>query len=215
MNIFILSTGRSATMTFIKACKHITNYSSGHESRSREIGPKKLAYRNNHIEADNRLCWQLGKLHKSYGNNNTLYVHLIRDIQKTASSFEKRFFKRYSIINSYSEGVLKTHVSRLSSEQKKQICIDYVNLINANIEHFLIDKNQKMTIEVEHIRSHFQEFWKRIHAEGDLADALAEFDTKHNASKTTSLSFAKTKGLLKDFLNNPPRNWLQLTRKLI
>ena len=57
MNIFILSTGRCGSNTFIKASQHIMNYSSAHESRHGLIGDERLKYPENHIEADNRLSW--------------------------------------------------------------------------------------------------------------------------------------------------------------
>ena len=34
MNVFILNTGRCGSRTFARACAHITNYTSAHESRS-------------------------------------------------------------------------------------------------------------------------------------------------------------------------------------
>ncbi|MEJ1383421.1 MAG: hypothetical protein RPV21_03475, partial [Candidatus Sedimenticola sp. (ex Thyasira tokunagai)] len=67
MNIFILNTGRCGSTTFIEACRHITNYSAAHESRIQLIGDRRLAYPQNHIEADNRLSWLLGRLEHTYG----------------------------------------------------------------------------------------------------------------------------------------------------
>lgn len=55
MNVFVLNSGRCGSTTFIAACRHITNYSSGHESRATLIGEERLAYPTQHIEADNRL----------------------------------------------------------------------------------------------------------------------------------------------------------------
>jgi ferritin-like protein len=53
-------------MTFIRACRHITNYTAGHETRSTLLGEDRIAYPRQHIEADNRLSWMLGKLGKKY-----------------------------------------------------------------------------------------------------------------------------------------------------
>jgi ferritin-like protein len=52
-------------MTFIRACQHITNYTAGHETRSTLLGEARVAYPDQHIEADNRLSWMLGKLGKN------------------------------------------------------------------------------------------------------------------------------------------------------
>ena len=57
MNIFVLCTGRCGSMTFTKACGHIDNFSSAHESRCGRLGNERLAYPENHIEVDNRLSW--------------------------------------------------------------------------------------------------------------------------------------------------------------
>jgi hypothetical protein len=88
MNLFVLWTRRCGSVTFDKACGHITNYSSGHEMRTGMIGKERLLYTQNHIEADNRLSWFLGKLDKSYGND-AFYVHLRRNDLGTAQSFTK------------------------------------------------------------------------------------------------------------------------------
>ncbi len=44
MNVFVLTTGRSGSLTFAEACRHISNYSSGHETRVGLIGAERLAY---------------------------------------------------------------------------------------------------------------------------------------------------------------------------
>ena len=85
MNIFVLNTGRCGSTTFIKACQHIQNFTASHESRSVFTGNQRLAYPRNHIEADNRLSWFLGKLDQEYGDN-AVYVHLLRDRAATARS---------------------------------------------------------------------------------------------------------------------------------
>ena len=87
MNIFVLSTGRCGSMTLDKFCKHITNYTSAHESRNN----LDFKYPPNHIEIDNRLSWFLGRLDKIYGDD-AFYVHLKRDDLKVAKSYQNRFY---------------------------------------------------------------------------------------------------------------------------
>lgn len=60
MNVFVLTTGRSGSTTFYKACRHISNYTCGHESNWSLIGKERLNYPENHIEVDNHLVWMLG-----------------------------------------------------------------------------------------------------------------------------------------------------------
>jgi hypothetical protein len=67
MQVFVLCTGRCGSMTFTRACQHMTNFTAGHESRKRFLFGEKLSYPRNHIEADNRLSWCLGVLNDRYG----------------------------------------------------------------------------------------------------------------------------------------------------
>jgi hypothetical protein len=57
VNVFVLGRGRCGSTTFIRAYKHISNFTSGHETRARLLGEARLNYPDHHIEADNRLSW--------------------------------------------------------------------------------------------------------------------------------------------------------------
>jgi hypothetical protein len=177
MNIFISNTGRCGSVTFIKkACEHISNFSSAHESRTKLLGKARFDYPNNHIEADNRLSCFLGRLERHYGDN-AVYVHLRRDKYDTAGSFAKRF--SHGIIKAYRERIL---MGAADNSHPLSICLDYCHTINANIELFLKDKTQKLDFELENAKEDFLKFWQLIGAEGDVDAALAEFDTCYNAS---------------------------------
>ena len=176
MNIFILNTGRCGSTTFIKACEHITNFSSAHESLSNKIGVERLAYPNQHIEADNRLSWLLGRLDSIYGND-AFYVHLNRNKQKTINSFSKR--EDYGIMKAYKEGIL---LGGESEQTALQIAQDYIETTEYNIEFFLKDKTNKMLFSLENAVHDFEIFYNKIAAKGDLQAALNEFTINHNAS---------------------------------
>ena len=176
MNIFILNSGRCGSTTFIKACQHITNYTSAHESLLSETGCLRFNYPANHIEADNRLSWLLGRLDKTY-ENNAFYVHLKRNPEDTANSFSKRI--DFGILKAYEQGVLM-HPQHLISAQN--IARDYIETVEANIELFLRDKSSKMDISLETIKTDFSKFWDNINAQGNLNDALDEWNTNYNAS---------------------------------
>jgi hypothetical protein len=176
MNIFVLNTGRCGSSTFIKACQHISNYSAGHETRSRLIGDQRLAYPQSHIEADNRLSWFLGRLDQSYGDN-ALYVHLTRDKSATTESFVRR--AHFGIMQAYTEGVLMGGAGEQTAEA---LAADYIDTIEANIRLFLKDKSNTMHFRLEQAKVDFPLFWERIAAEGDLQQAMSEWDYKYNAS---------------------------------
>ena len=132
MNIFILNTGRCGSSTFIKACKHIKNYSAGHETRLTNTGAERLAYPENHIEADNRLSWFLGRLDKKYGDT-AFYVHLRRNSNDTAISFAKRI--DFGILEAYEKGILMHEQHILAAEE---IANDYIETVESNIALFLL-----------------------------------------------------------------------------
>ena len=163
-------------MTFIKACEHITNFSSAHESRCDQLGDARLAYPDNHIEADNRLSWFLGKLDKQYGDN-AIYVHLKRNNNDTATSYAKRLFPG-GIIPAYRKGILQ-HLP--DDTPDLSVSLDYCDTVNSNIELFLKDKTRKLEFNLENAKHDFKKFWDFIDAKGDLDSALAEFNIAYNS----------------------------------
>ncbi len=176
MNIFILNSGRCGSTTFIKACQHISNFTAGHESRSGLVGSERLNYPANHIEADNRLSWYLGRLDRKYGDD-ACYVHLTRDPEATAASFARRM--EFGIMQAYHNGIL---LGLEGSPAAQAIALDYLDTIEANIQLFLRDKSRKMHFRLEHAQKDFTRFWQLIAAEGDLTGALAQWEICHNAS---------------------------------
>lgn len=186
MNIFVLCTGRSGSTAFIEACKHITNYTASHESLTDRLFEKRFEFPNNHIEADNRLSWQLGQLDEKYAEK-AFYVFLKRNKEDVAKSYMSRFLMPKSMIYAYANGIKKQPPEALSQSTRYEICLDYVDTVNANINQFLKDKPKKITLDIGDIQMEFKKFWKAIDAEGDLDSALAEFSKKHNKSKAKQI----------------------------
>lgn len=175
MNIFVLCTGRCASMTFARACAHMANYSAGHETRSGLIGADRLSYPPNHIEVDNRLAWFLGRLEVAYGNAAT-YVHLTRQRAATAESFLHRYDA--GIMGAYHRQILMGLSPRTDPVD---VCLDYVDTVTRNIASFLQNKSLVVAVRVESAREDFRHFWQAIDAVGDLNAAIAEWDIRHNA----------------------------------
>jgi hypothetical protein len=182
MRVFILCTGRTGSKTIIEACKHITNYTAAHESRSSMLGEERLNYSNNHIEADNRLSWFLGQLNQRYGDD-AFYVHLKRNRSDTVRSLNRRWNTQTSIVKAFANGVLKIPHYLLNKKSKIKICEDYYDSITANIELFLKDKSNKQTIRLESFETDFIEFCEYINAEVDIEFALKDLKHEHNKSK--------------------------------
>jgi hypothetical protein len=165
MNVFILNTGRCGSTSIIEACRHITNYSASHESLSGELGAARFAFPDNHIEADNRLSWLLGRLDREYGDRAT-YSHVYRF--------------SHGIMRAYSRGILRG----LDREADAYaVGLDYCDTVNSNIELFLRDKSRKMTFELERAEEDFRRMWELIGAEGDLEAAIAAMLTPHNSTR--------------------------------
>jgi hypothetical protein len=140
------------------------------------IGTQRLAYPPNHIEADNRLSWILGRLDREF-NDGAFYVHLARNQQQTSASFAGR--QNFGIMQAYKEGIL---LGGEEGQSTLDIAADYIDTVESNITMFLKDKNNKMEFCLESAKADFSTFWKRIGADGNLEEALKEWDISYNAS---------------------------------
>ena len=180
MRVFVLCPQRCGSVTLAEACKHISNYSSGHETRQQ----LKFEYPDNHIEVDNRLVWFLGRLDYKY-KDEPIYVHLRRDPNKVANSCLNRFNK--GIMRGYHKRILlfKPDATKLD------VCRDYVKTVNTNIEVFLENKTKKMDVHLENFEKDFNKFWSFIGAKGNKQEALKELNKKHNTSKKYKLDYIK------------------------
>lgn len=178
-NVFVLCTGRCGSVTFSRACAHLTNFTSGHESRTRLTGSDRLRYPQNHIEVDNRLAWYLGAIEESYGKN-AFYVHLLRNPRDVAASYAKRWEHKHSLVRAFGAGI-----SMKSGITPFEAATGLVETVNANIRFFLRNKPRRMTIRTETVTDEFPDFLAAIGAEGDHGAALAELSVHHNSSSAT------------------------------
>lgn len=189
-HVFVLSCGRSGTLTLSKACEHIENYSSAHESISRNIGPARLDYPKHHIEIDTRLAWFLGRLDEKYGES-AFYVFMKRDSEAVAKSYFKRRHRSITILPAYQHAILK-RLDRITLESAR----DMVETVNTNIKLFLKDKPNKMEFHLERADTDLARFFELIGAEGDLLKAQSEFNTKHNQNSSRPWIYRKVKSFL-------------------
>ena len=175
MRIFVLCTGRCGSMTFAKACSHITNYTSAHESGSYVDG----SYPDNHIEVDYRLSWFLGTLACKYPEAQ--YVSLNRNKRDVVDSFVRRGISHSPILNAYTQGIIQPQFKAANpTEWLKKAVEHYVETVDANVGHFLEGRDGWWNIDIEQPLKHFGQFWRQIGADGDLDAACAEFDKRYN-----------------------------------
>ncbi len=184
MNVFVLGTGRCGSVTFARACGHFTNFTSGHESRAREIGDERLAYPPDHIEVDNRLSWFLGPLGARFDGETTLYVHLLRDHDAVVDSFVKRWDSpfRASIIRAFAHGII-TRTSDWTDDEIRRVCATYVSTVNDNIREF-VRHRESIEVDISNWIKMMPRIADRIGATGDLDAVLGELTVRHNASAT-------------------------------
>ena len=201
MNVFILCTGRCGSMSISRACKELDNYTSGHETRISKLGAERLNFPDNHIEADNRIAWFLGRLDETYGND-AFYVHMTRNTEKTAQSYNIRWQHVGSIVKAYAQGILTVPHHKIKPSERIEYSVDYCETIDANIKHFLKDKDKKCTIALESLEHDFLKFWNLIGAKGDQLKALDALNQRHNSSRTDNSDFTyKVKLFLLGFKN--------------
>jgi len=186
MRIFILGSGRNGSMTIARACRHITNYTSGHETLTKKYGESRFNYPDHHIESDNRLSWFLGRLDLLFGGD-AIYIHMKRNRGQVAKSHMSRFYKNGSIMEAFCEGLHLTPTATLNRETRLEACHNYIDTVDENIDMFLKNKSHKLIINLENIEDDFVKFWNLIGAEGDLQKALKELKTQHNKTKTVKL----------------------------
>jgi hypothetical protein len=177
MNVFVLCTGRCGSTTFTRACSHITNFTSGHETRASLIGKERFDYPDRHIEADNRLSWMLGRLDREFGDS-AYYVHLFRNPEAVAVSTSRRRHGQ-SLTLAYRHGILKG----ARNADFVEVCRDQVDTILCNISSFLKDKSHWMSVSLDNAPADFARFWSWIGASGDLGAATREWSVRYNASR--------------------------------
>ncbi|GAA2301398.1 hypothetical protein GCM10009853_067300 [Glycomyces scopariae] len=179
-NVFVLCTGRCGSVTFAASCEHLDNYTVGHESLAKTIGPDRFAYPSDHIEVDNRLAWHLGRLAAEFDGRDVKYVHLLRDPEEVARSLLDRWNSPYraSMIRAYGHGVVM-RMHDWPEAERIDVCRDFVATVTANIEDFL-EGRDSMTVRTEKAVETMPDVFDWIGAEGDIDAALAEWGRRHN-----------------------------------
>lgn len=176
-NVFVLCTERSGSHTLAAACGHITNYTSGHETRNHRVDHR-LDYPDGHIEVDNRLAWFLGSLDWRYGDD-PVYVHLRRDPEAIASSCTHRFYNGAGLMNAWSAGIIRRK-HQPDPGDRMRFARAFVTTVNDNIDAFLADKTKVVRLWIEHPHDAFDQLWHMIGADGDRAAAHDELGRVHN-----------------------------------
>lgn len=208
MNVFVLGTGRCGSMTFAKACGHMTNFTASHEANRNRLGVHRFVYPPDHIAVDYRLGWMLGRLDAIWGRT-AFYVHLRREPAATARSLSRlaRLQRNNNaVVEScdlpdwlgYSSAPVWAHMHVQAQKMLKLeiAALDMVLSKTSDIAMFLKDKDC-MTVRVETVQDDFAAFWDRIGAQGDRQASLDEWNVRHNAYEDRIDKAAREGGLQK------------------
>lgn len=172
MRIFVTGTGRCGTVTFSKACSHIENFSSGHETYSTKLFElDKSLITDNRIEVDPHFSQFLPLITKLYPDAR--WVHLIREKEPCVKSLSKTTGLGYYI----------KFASMSKSENDREVVANvFYDMVNDNIAKWIKDMDYRI-MHLERLHEEWSGFWNWIGAKGNLNDSLAELSIKHNSSK--------------------------------
>lgn len=176
--IFVLCVGRTASTSVASAFGHAENFTAGHETRSRQLLPGRLAYPVNHIEVDNRLVHYLELLERDFGER-AAYIHLRRDQQAIADSYLKRWNLTVSAVRAHQVSTL-LRPGYCSRAEAYTYALDYVSLVDQRIEAFLSRQRHTETIELANIEEDFERIWKAFDLAGDLQKAIESLSKREN-----------------------------------
>jgi hypothetical protein len=174
MRVFVIGTGRCGTVTFSKACKHIKNFTSGHETTTHGKAGNNFEFPDNHIEVDPRLSYFVPILREKYPD--ALFIHLQRERKDCIHSLSKRG----SLINygTFHLGIAEHNIKYLAE-------VYYDSTIKMLESYIFIDqhvfKNKFIHIWLHDIEKGFVRMCKIIGAEYDK-EVFNELKKHYNKS---------------------------------
>ena len=167
-------------MSLYQACRHVKNYTAGHDSKEGALASNRVKIADAHIEIDTRFAWMLGLLSEQNGDD-LHYVFLTRDKEGIAASYNKRWANRKGIIRAFCGGILQRDKPKADIE----VARDLVETIEANIRTFLASRPHSVVC-LETWSEDLEAFFNDIRAEVDLSAAKDAFAQRHNVTIKTS-----------------------------
>jgi hypothetical protein len=166
MRVFVVGTGRCGTTTFYQACRHITNYTVGHESEGFRI--PKYEFDDKHIEVSHLNSIALPLLVKKYPDS--MFIHLIRDRQATIQSWVNGHPDLHEELNCW---------SRLWYMERN---LDAAQIAAARYDRVfeLCERMTTWSFKLDRATMWWGVFWRYIKAEGSYDEALKEFSRAYN-----------------------------------
>lgn len=180
MRVFVLGTGRCGSVTVSEACKHITNYTTGHEQVFQKTD--KRHWPDQHIASEPSM-WPFAAALRTWFPD-VIIVHLIRlDRAEFIQSYRslRTSGPLYAVIQPPLPIIdvwSSCHLGHPVNEEERRDRIGmFYDAVNATIRAATPD----VTVRLEHAREDWPAFWGRIGAEGDYQASLNEWSVRHNA----------------------------------
>lgn len=183
MRVVVVGTGRCGTVTFTKACRHLTNYTSKHESTSGMTSAAALRLPDNHIEVNPHLSRMLWPLDRELAGADVLWVHLQRKREEVVESWVRR--GRKAGVGLWTPLVMRVNAQKLNDEQWRYACGLCYDSITGDIGAFMRTRTdgQQMHMWLHEAQARWPEFLKRIKARGNGRASQAEWNIRHNATR--------------------------------
>lgn len=169
MRVFVTGTGRCGSVTFKHACRHIKNYTVGHEM----VNPS-LDYPQDHIEINPQFRKCLLELHEKYPDAR--FVHLIRPKKDCVPSLASLNFGKVM------ECYFRLHVSVIPSPDPLEVADKFWDWENRLISTQLriIPSELSIKLRLDEIKQNWFKFLDWIGAEGNVKASLKEWDNPRN-----------------------------------
>lgn len=202
MNVFLLSPGRTGTLTLSRAFGILDGYSSGHESRANLLGDERIAYPMNHVECDGRLSWFLPRLTKQFGDQG-VFVIVRRDQEAIARSYDQRWHQIF-MMKAYSQGILLRDLKDNSTD----VCRDYVHNVYEHLEYFSEGWQHVVELDIENPEKGLKAVLEIMGRPDDLDRMLAYLrEKRHNKnepawSRKLKALYFNTRNLFVDLIYN-------------
>lgn len=170
MRVFVVGTGRCGSVTFSKACSHITNFTCAHESYCPD-----RSYPDNHIEVNCQYHSCMASLMLKYPD--AFWVHLLRKKEDCVASLAAmnygtemhKWYELYPTLCFPPDNIEVT---------AGQFYDDVTARIRALMS--LLPPSRTCVIHLENIQHQWTYFWEAIGATGNFEQSLATWSTKHN-----------------------------------
>jgi hypothetical protein len=173
LNVFVTGTGRCGSVSFWRACQHITNYTAFHESPC-----GLLSYPDLHIEVNPQLRYVIEIVARRHPDAK--WVHLVRDREQTAASLARLDGGNW--LRSFCPFMNTVMPCGDPIERARRV----YDIITAQIDASLaasVPAENRMEVHLSSIGEDWPKFWQWIGAAGDLESSLKSWETPYNTSE--------------------------------